>query len=65
MLLRIYQHGEINLRTNINIMTLLNKIKGYKTLAVALCGFIYGVSVGSVEIILASLALAGMRDAIK
>ena len=46
-------------------MTLLNKIKGYKTLAVALCGFIYGVSVGSVEIILASLALAGMRDAIK
>ena len=44
-------------------MKYLKMLKGKKTFLVSLCGFIYGVGTGQVEIILASLALAGMRDA--
>lgn len=44
-------------------MKFYNKLKGYKTFFVAFCGFVYGVATGNVEIILASLAIAGMRDA--
>ena len=42
---------------------ILTKVKGYKTFVVALCGFVYGVGTNNVEVILASLALAGLRDA--
>lgn len=37
--------------------------KGYKVYVVAICGLIYGISIGDMEIILASLAMAGFRDA--
>jgi len=45
-------------------MEFLTKIKGYKTFVVCLCGLVYGIATGNVEIILASLAMAGFRDAL-
>jgi len=39
------------------------KLSGYKTFIVALAGLVYGIGTGNVEIILASLAIFGFRDA--
>ena len=45
------------------LKTIYNKINGYKTFLVALCGLVYGIGTGDLEIILASLAIFGFRDA--
>ena len=39
------------------------KFDGYKTFLISLCGLVYGIGTGNVEIILASLAIFGFRDA--
>jgi len=43
---------------------MLKFLKGKKTLLVSFCGLVYGIYVQDFEIVLASLALAGLRDAL-
>jgi len=45
------------------LKTIYLKTKGYKSFAVGVAGLIYGIGTGNVEIILASLAIFGFRDA--
>ena len=47
------------------ITNILTFIKGKKTFFIAFCGIVYGISQGSIEIVLASLTIAGFRDAMK
>lgn len=41
------------------------KFSGYKTFIISLAGLVYGIGTGNIEIILASLAIFGFRDAMK
>ena len=45
------------------VTTIYSKLDGYKTFIICFCGLVYGIGTGNVEIILASLALGGFRDA--
>ena len=45
-------------------MKILNFLSGYKTFLVGLAGLVYGIYVNNMEIIITSLGLIGLRQAI-